>query len=301
MDNTARIVRSLAFVPAHDPDEILAAADLGIDAIGLDLEDLTPASDKQRARDEFRALAKELDRRGVIVMARANGFENGWCEADLEAIVCPELHCVNIPKTESADDVVRFCEILSRAEKNQGLPDGYTWVRPVVETAAGVKWAYEIASASDRVAYMGGVSGGFWGDLGRSVGSILTDDGVESLFLRSKVLIDVRTAGVRFPVGGGAIARRDPEAIRAFAEQNKHLGYTGVFTSPVAAIVDVVNDVFTPTAAEIEDWVKTVPILEEAEAEDRVAFRVGDRMYDTAGLDRVRDQLALARRLGLLR
>jgi citrate lyase subunit beta/citryl-CoA lyase len=170
----------------------------------------------------------------------------------------------------------------------------------VVETAAGIKWAYEIASASDRIAYMGGVSGGFWGDLGRSVGTILSDDGTESLYLRSKILVDVRAAGVSFPIGGGAIARTDPESIRAFALQNKHLGYTGFFSSTDPRTVAVVNQVFTPTAAEIEDWVKTVPLLEEAKAEGRIAFRMGERMYDVAGLDRVMDQLALARRLGLV-
>ena len=300
MDNTPRVIRSLAYVPAHDEDRILAAAEVGLDAIGFDLEDLTPAADKQRARDGFRALAKELHSRGIIVMARTNGFPNGMCEADLEAIVCPELHCVNVPKTESAADVLRFCELLDKAESRNGLADHHTLIRPVVETAAGIKWAYEIASASDRIAYMGGVSGGFWGDLGRSVGTILSDDGTESLYLRSKILVDVRVAGVPFPIGGGAIARTDPESIRAFALQNKHLGYTGFFSSTDPRTVAVVNGVFTPTAAEIEDWLETVPLLEAAKAEGRIAFRMGERMYDVAGLDRVIDQLALARRLGLL-
>jgi citrate lyase beta subunit len=117
--------------------------------------------------------------------------------------------------------------------------------------------------------------------------------------LRSKVLVDVRSAGVRFPVGGGAIANMNAETVRPFAEECKHLGYTGMFTHPNESIVSVVNEVFTPTKAEIEDWSATIPMLEEALAEGRIAFRHGERMYDVAGLTRVKEQMALAKRLGL--
>lgn len=297
--NPARVIRSMAFVPAHEPEVALEAAGTGLDAVGMDLEDLTPRSAKKEARDIFRGLASKLAARGVAVMARTNGLEDGMAEEDLEAIVCPELHCVNMCKAESAEDVARYCQLLSKAEEGAGLPVGRIWVRPVVETATGVRLAYEIAAASERVEYMGGVAGGFWGDLGATVGSIYTDDGRESLFLRSKVLVDVRSAGVRFPCGGGSVARRDPDAVRAFATENKHLGYTGMFTAANADTVPVVNEVFTPTQAEIDDWREVIPILEEAKAEGNVAFKRGGRMFDTAGLTRVKAQMELARRLGL--
>src|SRR6516162_3784727 len=130
MENTGRIIRTVGFAPAHDEESIFEIAALGLDAVGPDLEDLTPRRDKQKARDIFRDVAKELAARGHIVMARVNTFENGL-EADLEAVVCPELHCVNISKAESGDDVRRFCQLLEKAEANAGLPAGYTLVRPV--------------------------------------------------------------------------------------------------------------------------------------------------------------------------
>jgi citrate lyase subunit beta/citryl-CoA lyase len=298
--NPSRIIRTMAFVPAQDTSLALAAADTGLDCVGMDLEDLTPKTTKQTARDIFKDTAKALAARGVIVTARTNGFEEGMCEADLEAIVCPELHFVNMPKAESAKDVERFCDLLSKAEEKAGLPVGYTWVRPVIETSTGIRLAYEIAAASERVEYMGGVAGGFWGDLGATLGTIYMDDGRESLYLRSKVLVDARSAGLRFPVGGGAIAKRTAEAARSFALENKHLGYTGMFTQPVAENVAAINDVFTPTKDEVADWIETIPLLETALAEGRIAFRQGDRMYDVAGLQRVKEQVELATRLGLV-
>ena len=56
--------------------------------------------------------------------------------------------------------------------------------------------AYEIASASPRVRYMGGAISRF-GDIHQAVGYRWSAEGTETLFLRSKVLIDARAAGIR--------------------------------------------------------------------------------------------------------
>jgi len=298
--NLPRIIRTLAFVPAHDEERILRAAEMGMDAIGLDLEDLTPGPAKQHARDIFAAMATEIHARGVLVMARTNGFAGGMCEADLDALMVPELHCLNIPKACSAADVTRFCELLDRAERGHGLAPGGILVRPVIETAQGIRSAYEIAAASPRVAYMGGVAGGFWGDLGATLGVIMSPEATESLYLRSKVLVDVRAAGVPFPVGGGGTVRPDLDLVRRFAEENKHLGYTGSFTHAHPEVIKVVNDTFTPSPDEIAEWSAVLPRLEEARAEGTIVVTIDAKLYDTAGIPRVQAQLELARRLGLL-
>jgi citrate lyase subunit beta / citryl-CoA lyase len=299
VSNEPRVIRSLVFVPAHDENAILRAAEMGADAVGLDLEDLTPGPAKEHARNIFPSMAREMASRGVVVMARTNGFDGGMCEADIDAIVCPELHCLNIPKAESADAVARFCALVEKAEVAHGLLPGSTWVRPVVETARGIRLAYEIAAASPRIEYMGGVAGGFWGDLGATLGVIMSPSGTESLYLRSKVLVDVRDAGLRFPIGGGGTASTDRESVRRFALENKHLGYTGSFTYPRPEIIEVVNDVFTPSAADIAEWTAILPRLEEARAEGTIVIEVDGKLYDTAAILRVRDQLDLVSRLGL--
>ncbi len=45
MDNQARIIRTMGFAPGHDHEAILAAAEADLDAVGADLEDLTPRSE----------------------------------------------------------------------------------------------------------------------------------------------------------------------------------------------------------------------------------------------------------------
>ena len=55
--------------------------------------------------------------------------------------------------------------------------------------------------ASPRVAYLG-TGGGGQGDIARALGYRETPSGLETLYLRSKVLLDVRTAGITNPIGG---------------------------------------------------------------------------------------------------
>ncbi len=304
MDTSARAIRSLAFVPAHDADRILAAATAGMDGLCLDLEDLTPLAHKADARRIFPEVAKQLAALGVTVFARTNGVAadkaGGMGRADLEAIVVPELHCVSIPKTDTAADVHEFCEILDQVERDAGLVPGSVLVRPIVETALGVRNAYEIASASPRIAYMGGVSGGWWGDLSSGLGYVPTADGRETFYVRSKVLVDVRAAGVPFPIGGGTLGSTDPEAVRAYAWENKHLGYEGFHCSPTAEAVRIVNEVFTPAPSEVAEWLRLLSVLEQAERDGLTATVVDGVFYDLAGLAKVRRQLDLARRLGLV-
>lgn len=297
MNHDLRIIRSMSFVPAHDEESIFEAAETGLDAIGMDLEDLTPRDDKPYAREIFPSVAKRLAEKGIIVMARVNALGEGQ-EEDIEAIMCPELHCINTPKTESGDEVAQTSKLIDAAEAAAGLPAGQIHIRPVIETAKGVRFAYDIASASKRVAYMGGVAGTQWGDLGATIG-VIEFDGSESHYLRSKVVMDVRAAGVRFPIGGGAIADKSLESFKAFTIQNKHLGYTGSYVAPDADLVAVVNEVFTPTADEIATYEHLLPILLQARDEGKIAFRAEGRTMDTASIGWITEKLELARRLGL--
>ena len=300
MSHEPRAIRSLVFVPAHDAEAILAVAGNGMDGLCLDLEDLTPLAHKEDARRIFPEVAKQLAARGVTVFARTNSITGSMGRADLEAIAVPELHCVSIPKTNEAADVREFCAVLDEVERDAGLEPGSVLVRPIIETAPGVRNAYEIARASPRVAYMGGVSGGWWGDISSSLGYVPTATGRETFYLRSKVLVDVRAAGVPFPIGGGTLGSTDLDDVRAYAEENRILGYDGYHCSASADAIRVVNEVFTPTRDEIDEWLGLLPALEQAERDGLTAVVIDGAFYDLAGLAKVRRQLDLARRVGLL-
>lgn len=233
-------------------------------------------------------------------MARTNGLADGAAAADLEAVIGADMHCVNFPKAMFATEMAEYGASITGVEARKGLPLGHTLVRPVVENAMGVKNAYEIAASSARIAYMGGVSGGVWGDLGTSLGYTPMPEGRETFYVRSKVLVDVRAAEVPFPLSGGGMLRSDVEGYREFAIECRNLGYNGLHCANNPAIIAAVNEVFTPTREQLDAWLKIMPAVEQAERDGFVTFSDGGRLYDIAGAVRVREQLALARRLGLL-
>lgn len=284
-------IRTLVFVGGHDVDKAEAVAHAGPDALCVDLEDSTPLADKDLARDNLAAIAAIARNAGSLFFVRVNG---GSHEADdLAAMADLDVHCINIAKVENASMVTGFIERL------EGDLTG-TWIRPVIETPLGVLNAYDIAAASPLVAYMGGVEGGVYGDLGGALGYQQTEDGAETHYLRSKVLMDVRAANVPFPIGGGTTSRRDVAGAVAFARANRALGYSGVHCAAEPEVVRAVNDALTPTAEELEHLSELVPRLEEVEQTGAHVAHLDGKVFDLVALQRLREQLELGRRLGLV-
>ena len=118
--------------------------------------------------------------------------------------------------------------------------------------------------ASPRVSHMGGALSRF-GDIHQALGYRWTAEGEETLFLRSKVLVDAKAAGIRYPISGmwgGALD--DLDGLRAFATSLRNLGYYGMMLGS-AEHVPLVHEVFTPTAEEIAYWRELDELAAEAE------------------------------------
>src|SRR5438552_2330322 len=130
------------------------------------------------------------------------------------------------------------------------LERGSVVVYPILETAAAIRLAYEIGTASPRVAYMGGAISRF-GDIHQAIGFRWTAEGEETLFLRSKVLIDARAAGIRYPISGMWGGDRDDEAgLRTWCTELRNLGYYGMMIGdpPYAPLV---HEISRPTREEL--------------------------------------------------
>jgi citrate lyase subunit beta/citryl-CoA lyase len=167
----------------------------------------------------------------------------------------------------------------------------------LVETASAVRLAYDIATASARVAFFGaGVSRN--GDIARAIGYRWTAEGTETLFLRSKVLVDARAAGVHNPITGIWGDVDDLDGLRSFAVRSRDLGYEGLMCIHPSH-VDVIHDVFTPTDDELRAAVRLLDAVDAAAREGVGAFRLDGRLVDAAHAETARALLRRARGLGL--
>jgi citrate lyase subunit beta/citryl-CoA lyase len=262
----ARPIRTALLVGATSDAEVEAAVRSEADALYLDLEAAVPLPDLADARRRVARVVGDVGVSGRPVVVRVNAARTGEQVRDLAAVVRPGLYGVMLPKIADPDDVRALAARLDHAEAVAGLAGGTTVIHPVIETAPALRLAYEIASASPRVAHMGGVAAP-GGDLARALGFRWTPGGEETAYVRAKLLVDARTAGVPFPLSGLAPGE-DVDEAAAIARSARRLGYEGLLIAH-AHHAPAVNEVFTPTAREAQRW----QALVDAGAAGSVSYR----------------------------
>ena len=304
-------IRSLLFCAGDQDDEIKEGLRSGADAIVIDLEEPRtpfPEAERERTRGRVRAL---LDARGEgapgdpLVFARVQPPSTGQTLKDLRAVMGPGLAGVLLPKVQGPADIHAAEALLTCMEVELGIEAGHTWIYPILETAQGLRLAYDIAVASRRVAYIGGAVSRF-GDIHQALGYRWTAEGRETLFLRSKVLIDARAAGIRYPISGMWGGALDDEAgLRTWATELRNLGYYGMMLGD-ARLIPVVHEVFTPTAAEVAYWNDLVHLATAAEVTGEGPIVYGDpnqgegHVVHIAHVGSARQNLEWAHALGLV-
>ena len=294
---TPRPLRTSMYVPGNKEDWMRKAPKYGSDALILDLEDSVPVPNKAEARGLVRKMLEELGGEKPTLTVRGNRLETGLTSGDLEAVTCPQLYCVLLPKVESPADVVEVDNLLSHFERKVGMEVGSIYIDPGMETATSIRLSFEIASASPRVAHMGG-SGGKGGDTARSIGFEWTPEGLETLYLKSKVLIDVRSAGVPYPMSGGWMDIHNLDGLRNLAIQLKQLGYTGMHLIHPSH-VPVVNEVFSPSSEDVKHYKGLIAAMEDMRATGAAAVTFDGDMVDIAHEETARKMLAIAKEMGV--
>src|SRR4051794_13659590 len=230
---SVRPLRTVLFAAGDDENEVAAALESGADSVVIDLEEpRTPCTEdvREQARGLTHKLLDEVSPGpGVpLIFTRVQPPSTGQTLKDLRAVMGPSLFGILLPKAAGPADVHGADALLTCVEGDLGLPLGSTTIYPILETASAIRSAYDIATASARVRYMGGAISRF-GDIHQAVGYRWSAEGTETLYLRSKVLIDARAAGIRYPISGmwgGDVD--DVDGLRRWATHLRDLGYYGM-------------------------------------------------------------------------
>ena len=289
--------RSSLFVPGNKPEWMEKAVNYGADVLILDLEDSVPNQEKIAARAMVKEALSFLKKQGQACGVRINGFATEMTLDDLEGIICPELESVSLPKVETVDDMKQLDTLLTHLEKRYDKEKGTIKTPLVLETAKAMHNAYNIAVSCPRVADIG-LAAGPGGDASRSVGYIWTKDGRETLYLRSKILLDARAAGIQYPTISSWWYIKDLEGLERDARLNRQLGFRGQIVMHPSH-VPVVNEVFTPTADELKFYKGMIKALEEAEKKGTAAVVYEGDMIDYAMAKTAREMLEFARSIGV--
>lgn len=290
-------LRSMLFVPAHRPDFLAKVARFRPDSVVLDLEDAVPPEHKLAARGMAREAIGALFSQGIVPFIRINALPEGGLD-DVMASAARGLAGIMLPKAHQASEVRELDQALSYAEGRLGLDWRSIHILPLPETATGMCDARLLAAASPRVSgLLTAFSGPGIADIARAAGFLPTLEGSEQHYLASKIVLDSRAAGAMHPMCSIIGTRLDDlDAVRMLTERAKRFGFTGaVLIHP--SHVAIANEVFTPSAEEVEYAEGLIAAMKAAEAAGQGAVSYRGQMIDYAMLPHAESVLALARRL----
>lgn len=279
--------RSMLFLPGNSPNILLNADFLGSDSIILDLEDAVAPTEKDSARILVRNAIQSLEyTREVIV--RINPVDSPYWQKDLEYIIPVKPDMIMPTKVSCAGDVKIIAEYIGKLEEEQGMEVGSVKIIPLIETTLGVENSFEIASADERVKaiFLGGE------DLTADLRCKRTKEGTEILYARSRMVMAARAAGVDVYDTPWTDVE-DYEGLIKDASFAKGLGFSGK-ASISPRHVRFINDVFSPTAEEIQYAKDVFETIEKAKAEGKGVVSLRGKMIDAPIVARAKQVLEAA-------
>ena len=268
-------------VPGSSAKMLAKAPTRGADEIVVDLEDAVAVSAKAEARATVIAALAEPQWQGVRCSVRVNAPRTPWCHEDIAAIasLAHAPASIVVPKVESACDLAFVERLLDGVEAAAGLPVGRMRVQALIETAAGVSRVGSIAGSSPR---LDGLILGYAdlsASLGRAAGAGAALD--SWLAIQDQILLAARTHDL-VAIDGPYLGVAVDDAFTAAAERARDMGFDGKWAIHPAQVA-ALNELFTPTDAEIEHARAVIGALEAAEREGGAgAVALDGQMLDEA-------------------
>ena len=260
--------------------------DAGADAVVFDLEDSVEAGQKPQARvlvAEFLATPGA----GALRLVRINAVHTPDGEADLEFFGGMQGYDgVLLPKIDTAGAAEEVAQALARRVPSGAVPP----LLLLLETPRAILRAAEIAAAAAPVAAL------LFGaeDFTASLAVERTTDGEELSFARSQIVLAAAAAGAD-AIDAVCTDLHDADSLRRDCQRARALGFRGKMAIHPRQ-VDVINEVFTPTASDVNRARRLIDTYEASQAQGQGVTTMDGRMVELPIVERARRTLALAAR-----
>lgn len=287
--------RSIHFVPGGNEKMLNKALGLAADSLILDLEDSVTPDRKGIARDEVCDWLANANFKNQEKLVRINPMDSEWGREDLEAVLQHRPDGIVLPKVLDLKAVHAVDQLIINQEKVAGAD--YSDIKLLL---IGTEMAAAVFNLAQMVNHerVGGVT---WGaeDLSVSLGARAKRDEQGNYlevfsFVRSMCLLAAVAAKVQ-PIDAVYVDIKNTEGLAKECKTAADMGFTAKLTIHPDQI-DIVNEAFTPSVAEIDAATALVAAFEEQEAKGAMAFKFDGEMVDVPHLKRAQQVLALARR-----
>ncbi|MGB0653160.1 MAG: HpcH/HpaI aldolase/citrate lyase family protein [Thermoplasmatota archaeon] len=289
--------RSEITTPGHSVKMITKAAGVKPDLVMMDLEDACAVSQKVAARDAVIEAANTVDWGDTLCAFRPNNVHTQFFFDDMLRVI-PEaganLDIAILPKTESADEIRYVDQLLTHLERKAGLPHGKIKLEVLIESCKAVLEVEKITAASPRLeGLIFGVA-----DYAAETGADLRPDiNTDFTYARQK-LVNAAHANDLLAIDCVTINFRDMDQVRIDAETGRRMGFDGKWCIHPGH-VEIVNEVYTPTAEQVVRAKELVALYEKADVQDGLGAVVyGDEMVDMATVRVEQRILETAKRAG---
>lgn len=276
MDQRARPYRSVLYIPGSKDRALEKARGLPVDAIIFDLEDAVAPEEKENARATLGAALEEGGYGDRMRVVRINGLDTPWGEADAQAAAAMACDAVLLPKVESTAQLDALAAVI-----------GDTPIWAMMETAKGMLNAAEIAAHPQLTGFVMGTN-----DLAKELQARYRPDRLPMMAGLGLCLLAAKAEGIVI-VDGVYNAFKDAEGLKAECDQGRDMGFDGK-TLIHPAQVDVANEAFAPSEAEIDLAKRQIAAFEETEASGQGVAVVDGKIVENLHVVTAREILAKA-------
>lgn len=270
-------------MPAANERALDKAKSIPADCLIFDLEDAVSPDAKPDARANAVAAARsdEYGRREITI--RCNALATQWGGDDVAAAATSGVAAVVIPKIDSVAEVDAVSDALGRA----GAPDSLM-IWAMIETPTAIFDARHIAAHPRVAALVMGTN-----DLAKELRASQIPGRAPLLPHLAAALLAAREAG-KVVLDGVFNDVKDLDSFRAECVQGATMGFDGK-TLIHPSQVEIANDVWAPTADEVDHARRVITAFEEASAQGRGVITVDGRMIENLHVDNARRVLAVQR------
>jgi citrate lyase subunit beta/citryl-CoA lyase len=283
----ARPRRSVLYMPGSNAKALAKASTLPVDALILDLEDSVAPDQKVAAREQVvRAVrAGGFGEREVVI--RINGPHTPWAEEDLAAAATAQPDAILLPKVDGPGAIM----VAARALREAEAPEE-TRIWAMMETPNAILNAGSIASVaadpSSRLSVM--VMG--LNDLAKETRARLTPGRPTMTAWLASCVVAARAHGVDI-LDGVYNDIKDLDGFRLECLQGRDMGLDGK-TLIHPSQIDICNEVFAPTPAEVEGAAAIIEAFALPENAGKGVIQLNGRMVELLHADMAQRTLAIA-------
>ena len=271
---TGDLRRSVLYVPGDSEKMLRRSAATPADMLLLNLEDGVAASKKDLARGAVSKALDEIDFGAHECVVRVNSLDSDAGRDDLSSIVPRRPRGICLPKIEKALEIETADRAIRELELLHNIPEGTVQLHAMIESAAGVLHAAEIAAASPRMASLIFGSADYAADTRCRPGP----DRLEFMLAMQMLILASRAAEI-YAIDAPCFHIRDPKRLSGESVSARRLGFDGKSALHPDQL-DIINRAFGVTLEDIEWAEKVIEELDEAERRGKALSTLNGNLID---------------------